>query len=115
MCAYCCTFAVQTVQLARELQHETRVLAKLNHTGILTLIGYTAEPAQIVLEALEGTVYDLVSGGGVETCDGGLLGPLSDILSGCAYLHALATPILRMPPHTRVRRGLLLARGRPGA
>ena len=81
-------------QITRELQHETRILSKLNHPGILTLIGYTEEPAQIVLEVLEGTVYDLVSSGGVDSCDGGLLGPLSDILSGCAYLHALSVPIL---------------------
>ena len=43
----------------------------------------------IITEVLDGTVYDLVSGG-VERCDGGLLSPLSDILSGCAYLHSLS-------------------------
>ena len=80
--------------IARELQHETRILSKLNHPGVLTLIGYTDVPAQIVLEVLQGTVYDLVSGGGVEACDGGLLGPLSDVCAGCAYLHALTVPIL---------------------
>ena len=79
--------------LQAELLHETRVLAKLSHPHILTLIGYTPTPAQIVLEALDGTVYDLVYGG-VERCDGGMLSVLSDILSGCAYLHALPTPLL---------------------
>ena len=61
----------------------------------LTLIMlHACPPAQIVLEVLEGTIYDLISGGGIDQCDGGLLGPLSDICSGCAYLHALAVPIL---------------------
>ena len=56
---------------------------------------------QIVLEVLNGTVYDLVKAG-TEGCDGGLLGPLLDILSGCAYLHARSPPILhrdlKVPP-----------------
>ena len=37
-------------QLERELRHETRILAALSHPSILTLIGFTAAPAQIVLE-----------------------------------------------------------------
>ena len=45
--------------IARELKHETRVLSKLNHPGVLTLIGYTEAPAQIVLEMLDGTLYVL--------------------------------------------------------
>jgi len=80
--------------LERELRHETRILAALSHPCILTLIGYTAQPAQIVLEVLDGTVYDLVRKHGTEQCDGGMLGPLIDILSGCAYLHACKPPLL---------------------
>ena len=37
---------------------------------ILSLIGFTHAPAQIVLEALDGTAYDLVSSGLVEQCEG---------------------------------------------
>jgi len=80
--------------LERELRHETRILAALSHPCIITLIGYTASPAQICLEVLEGTVYELVSSVGTEKCDGGLLGPLLDILSGCAYLHACKPPLI---------------------
>ena len=80
--------------IAKELKHETQLLAKMSHPSILSLIGYTNEPAQIVLEALDGTAYDLISSGSIEQCDGKLLGPLSDVLSGCAYLHALATPVI---------------------
>ena len=54
---------------------------------------YTASPAQIVLEVLEGTAYDLVRAG-TDGCDGGMLGVLVDILSGCAYLHACSPPLL---------------------
>ena len=80
--------------LERELRHETRILAALSHPCILTLIGYTATPAQIVLEVLDGTLYDLVRSVGTDSCDGGLLGPLIDVLSGCAYLHACKPPLL---------------------
>ena len=87
--------------LTSELEHETRILSKLNHPCVLTLIGYTDEPCQIVLEVLDGTIYDLTSmlysgtaPEGVSALEGGLLGPLSDVLSACAYLHALTIPIL---------------------
>ena len=80
--------------IAQELMFETRILTKLSHPNVLGLIGYTMEPAQIVLEALNGTLYDLISSGSIESCDGRLLAPLCDVLSGCAYLHALAVPIL---------------------
>ena len=43
--------------LRKELLHETRVLAALSHPCILTLVGYTDEPAQMVLEVLDGTAY----------------------------------------------------------
>eukprot|EP00325_Prymnesiales_sp_UTEX-LB-985_P001787 CAMPEP_0174713122 /NCGR_PEP_ID=MMETSP1094-20130205/13903_1 /TAXON_ID=156173 /ORGANISM="Chrysochromulina brevifilum, Strain UTEX LB 985" /LENGTH=232 /DNA_ID=CAMNT_0015912279 /DNA_START=192 /DNA_END=890 /DNA_ORIENTATION=- len=66
----------------------------MSHPCILTLIGYTQVPPQIVLEVLEGTVYDLVRAGVDDKCDGGMLGPLIDILSGCAYLHACNPPLL---------------------
>ena len=81
------------MSLRKELLHETRLLAAMSHPCILTLIGYTDEPAQIVLEVLDGTVYDLVRSGTTE-CDGGMLSPLLDILSGCAYLHARSPPVL---------------------
>ena len=83
---------------------------------------YCTEPAQIVLEVLDGTVYDLVrevhprssnSGvdpcasaqstharslslqdGAIKGCDGGMLSPLLDILSACAYLHSRSPPVL---------------------
>ena len=76
-----------------ELRHEATILAGLSHPSVLTLIGYTPAPAQLVLEVLHGTVYDLVRAGTAH-CDGGLLGPLIDILSGCAYLHARSPPLL---------------------
>ena len=79
--------------LRKELLHETRLLAALSHPCILTLIGYTDEPAQIVLEVLDGTVYDLVKSG-TSDIDGGMLSPLLDILSGCAYLHARSPPVI---------------------
>ena len=31
-------------QIAAELRHETRILSKLNHPCILTLIGYRSSP-----------------------------------------------------------------------
>ena len=79
--------------LRAELLHETRLLAAMSHPCILMLIGYSDEPAQIVLEVLDGTVYDLVKEG-TDGLDGGMLSPLLDILSGCAYLHARSPPIL---------------------
>jgi serine/threonine protein kinase len=79
--------------LRRELEHETRLLHSVSHPCILTLIGYTHTPAQIVLEVLDGTVYDLVRAG-PDQIDGGMLSPLLDILSACAYLHARSPPIL---------------------
>jgi len=85
--------AADETQLKRELEHETRLLAMLSHPAILTLIGYTPTPPQIVLEVLQGTAYDLVRGG-LEQCEGGLLGPLLDLLSACAYLHARTPPLL---------------------
>ena len=74
--------------ISRELAHETRILSRLSHPCVLTLIGYTPLPAQIVLEVLDGTAYDLVAAG-VERCAGGMLGLLTDVASGCAYLHTL--------------------------
>ena len=52
-----------------------------------------AWPAHRRSQVLEGTIYDLVREG-TETCDGGMLGPLIDVLSGCAYLHACRPPLL---------------------
>ena len=81
--------------LRKELLHETRLLAKLSHPCIITLIGYTDQPAQLVLEVMDGTVYDLArSVYNDSESPVALLGPLIDLLSGCAYLHARSPPIV---------------------
>ena len=80
--------------LVKELDHETRLTASLSHPAILTLIGYTERPPQMVLEHLEGTLYDLVRDYEALERAGGLLSPLVDVVSGCAYLHARMPPLL---------------------
>ena len=81
--------------LRSELMHETRLLSLLSHPCIITLIGYTETPAQLVLEVMDGTIYDLAR----EIYNEGessqaLFGPLIDLLAGCAYLHARSPPLL---------------------
>ena len=59
------------------------------------MIGYTLEPAQLILEVLDGTSYDLarsIYNDGKPSAS--LLDPLVDLLAGCAYLHARHPPIL---------------------
>lgn len=81
--------------IAAELLHETKVLSQLHHPRILSLIGFTDVPAQIVLEQLEGTIYDLIGSGALETrVPGGVLRPLGDVAAAMSYLHALDPPIL---------------------
>ena len=79
--------------IAAELLHETRMLSKLSHPSILSLIGFTESPAQIILERLNGTIYDVVANG-VDALHGGLLQPLGDVLAGMSYLHARSPPVL---------------------
>ena len=95
--------------LEHELRHEVQILGALTHPSIIRLIGYTVAPAQLLLEFLEGTVYDLVSSHGTASCDGGMLGPLIDIVAGCAYLHSCSPPLLHRdlkPPNVVHDRGL---------
>jgi serine/threonine protein kinase len=81
--------------LRRELLHETRLLARLSHPCITLLIGYTPSPAQLVLEVLDGTVYDLAKAMYNESAPPSkLLDSLVDLLAGCAYLHAREPPLL---------------------
>jgi len=96
--------------IRKELEHETRLTASLSHPAILTLIGYTYEPPHMVLEHLEGTLYDLVRDTESLEKAGGLLAPLLDVVAGCAYLHARQPPLLHRdlkPPNilydTRLR------------
>ena len=72
-----------------------RSLAVLSHPCIITLIGYTDTPAQLVLEVMDGTIYDIARSV-YDNSEAGsaLLGPLIDLLAGCAYLHARSPPIL---------------------
>ena len=82
-------------ELRRELLHETRLLAMLSHPCIVQCIGYTTEPAQLVLEVLDGTSYDLaLSFYNDSKPTSALLDPLVDLLAGCAYLHARSPPLL---------------------
>ena len=86
---------VDAESLRRELLHETRLLSRLSHPCIITVIGYTTSPAQLILEVLNGTSYDLARGfynGSAPST--ALLEPLVDLLAGCAYLHARSPPIL---------------------
>ena len=72
-----------------------RLLALLSHPCIVQCIGYTTQPAQLVLEVLDGTVYDLgraMYNDSTPTVK--LLDPLIDVLAGCAYLHARSPPLL---------------------
>ena len=82
--------------LERELLHETRLLAQISHPCVTQLIGFTPAPLHyVVLEVLDGTIYDLALSFYNEGQGGSaLLIPLLDLLSACAYLHARSPPLL---------------------
>ncbi|KAL1515976.1 hypothetical protein AB1Y20_002589 [Prymnesium parvum] len=84
--------------LLRELRHEVSIMAAMRHPNILTLIGsLEGERPSIVLEVMEGTLYEL--GSALYASHGDdkvaqLLGYLMDVLCGCAYLHGRSPAVL---------------------
>ena len=86
-------------EILRELRHEVSLMSGLRHPNVLTLIGSLEDSTQpsIVLEVMQGTLYELAlaiynDGGAAATA--ALLAALSDIVSGCAYLHGRSPSVL---------------------
>jgi serine/threonine protein kinase len=90
--------AKSNAAILKELQHEVSIMSAMRHPGLLSLIGSTNDPKQpcIILEFLEGTIYDAL--GGLlfteSVTELTLLPMLRDTVAALAYLHTRPSPIL---------------------
>mmetsp|Transcript_30302 Transcript_30302/g.48796 ORF Transcript_30302/g.48796 Transcript_30302/m.48796 type:complete len:395 (-) Transcript_30302:265-1449(-) len=94
--------------IIEDLKHEVSVMSCLKHPNLLALMGSTDDPANpcIVLEHLDGTLYDVISGnfdtnfGAGASGEGrrldelGVLPVLRDVAAALAYLHSRPRPFI---------------------
>ena len=82
-------------ELERELEWEVGIMSTLLHPSLVALLG-VSDGKRLVLEFREGTLYDAMQGnlGGDAADAAAVRAMFADVLSGLAYLHTRARPVV---------------------
>ena len=83
----------ETIEHENDFEHEVAVMLKLRHPNILTLYGIVLKPEFMVIELMEGSLYDVLHSLEILKWPRRYSMAL-DVARGLAYLHSGATPIL---------------------